>query len=181
MKYLINYKTFNESIIGVNKTINGFHVSKTPISRIDNRFLVDSHLRDKPEGVWFTYEPNKWKEFYYGNVSDSYFMYEIVIDSTNIITLDTIDKINEFNLKYESDKNIYKHEKDSNESVYSMIWTSPNWFNVKKEYYGIEFPNYEELKKDIDFNDVKNHWLTFIDMNSGCIWNEKSVIDFKEI
>jgi len=170
-----------KSMMGLNNTIKGFHISKTPISKIDNRFLVDTHLRDKPEGFWFTYEPNKWEEFYYGNVSDSYFMYEIVIDSTNIITLDSIDKINEFNLKYESDKNIFKHEEYLSESVYSMIWTSPNWFKVKKDYYGIEFPNYEELKNKIDFNDVKNHWLTFIDVNSGCIWNEKSVINFKEI
>ena len=42
------------------------------------------------------------------------------------------------------------------------------------------FPH-EEIKNEIDFNDVKNHWLSFIDVNSGCIWNDNSVIDFKEI
>jgi hypothetical protein len=174
MKYLKLYENF-----GNDKTIKGFHISKTPISKIDDRFLVDDYLRDKPEGFWFTYESDEWKEFYYNNKTDSYFMYEIVIDSTNIITLDSIDKINNFNEKYESDKNIYKHKQDLNETVYSMIWTSPNWFKVKKDYYGIEFPNYEELKNEIDFNDVKNHWLTFIDVNSGCIWNKKAVVNFK--
>lgn len=170
-----------QEIMGLNNTIKGFHISKTPISKIDNRFLVDNHLRDKPEGFWFTYEPNKWKEFYYGDSAENYFQYEITIDPTNIITLDTIDKINEFNRIYESDKYMYDHENDLNESVWGVIWTSPNWFNVKKDYYGIEFPNYEQLKNQIDFNDVKNQWLTFIDVNSGCIWNEKSVIDFKQI
>jgi hypothetical protein len=37
-----------KSMMGLNTTIKGFHISKTPISKIDNRFLVDSHLRDKP-------------------------------------------------------------------------------------------------------------------------------------
>lgn len=164
--------------MGINKITNVYHISKYPISEIDNRFLSKQTPRDKPEGLWFTYNPNRWKDFYMGN-DTNYFLYEITIDRTNFIRLDSIESIEMFNEKYESDKSVFND--DVIEEMYGMIWTAPNWINVKKDYDGIEFPNYEEIKNEIDFNDVKNHWLSFIDVNSGCIWNDNSVIDFKEI
>jgi hypothetical protein len=169
-----------QEMMGTNKTIKVYHISKTPITKIDNRYLSKQTPRDKPEGLWFSYEPNTWKDFYIYDDGD-YFTYEITIDTSNLIKLDSIEKINHFNEKYESHKSIFKQDDDMIQEMYGMIWTAPNWLKVKKDYDGVEFPNFEELKNEIDFDDIKNQWLSFIDVNSGCVWNQNSIIDFEEI
>ena len=94
---------------------------------------------------------------------------EVFLDKIN-----SIEKINEFNNTFESDKPLFTES-------YGMIWTAPNWLKIKKIYDGVEFPNNEKLKKDIDFSDVKNHWLTFIDLNSGCLWNSKALNSIEQL
>ena len=50
-----------------------------------------------------------------------------------------------------------------------------------RKVYWIQLKHYEKLKNDIDMGDVKNHWLTFIDVDSGCVWNNNSIKNIKEI
>ena len=166
-------RILREEIIQSNQ-INVYHVSIEPITNIDNRFLNKQTPRDKPEGIWFTYEPNKWEDYFYSGNFKNFYKYKLTINTSNFLLLDTIEKINEFNEKYKSDKPLF------NES-YSIIWTAPDWIQVKMEYDGVEFPNFEKLKNDIDMSDVKNHWLTFIDVNSGCVWNNNSIKNIEEI
>lgn len=179
MKNLIR-KILKESILGdVVKKV--YHVSTTPITNIDNRFLFKQSPRDKPEGLWFTYDKNRWEEFFYSDNTENYFTYEITIDTSKLIKLDSIEKIDSFNEKYGSEGSIFKQNYETIQEAYNLIWTSPNWMDVKRDYDGIEFPNFEELSNYIDFDNVKNHWLTFIDVNSGCVWNSKSIINFKRV
>ena len=166
-------RALREELLGVNQ-INVYHVSLEPITNIDNRFLKKQTPRDKPEGIWFTYEPNKWKDYFYSSDFKNLYKYKLTIDNSNFLILDTIEKINEFNQEYKSDKPLFGES-------YGMIWTAPDWKSVKMEYDGVEFPNYEKLKNDIDMGDVKNHWLTFIDVDSGCVWNNNVIKNIKEI
>jgi len=151
-----------------------YHTSLEPIVDIDDRFLKVQTPRDKPEGLWFTYDPKDWYNFNYSSSKVKLYTYELKIDNSNFLILDSIEKINEFNNTFESDKPLFTES-------YGMIWTAPNWLKIKKIYDGVEFPNYEKLKKDIDFSDVKNHWLTFIDLNSGCLWNSKALNSIEQL
>ena len=157
----------------LNNQIEVYHISREPIIDIDNRFLTKQTRKDKPEGFWFTYETNKWEDFMYNQTTRKLYKYKLTIDSSNFLILDTIEKLNEFNEEYESDSLFNE--------IYGAIWTGPNWKKVKRDYDGVEFPNYEELKKDIDMLDDKNRWLTFIDVNSGCVWNSKAIKNIEEI
>ena len=166
-----------QEMMGVD-TPNGnvvYHVSLKPIGDIDDRFIKIQSPRDKPDGLWFTYTPKRWSNYYYSSFSkEEIFLYELKIDNSNFLILDSIEKINEFNDTFESDKLLFGES-------YGVIWTGPNWLKVKEIYDGVEFPNYEELKSDIDFSNVKNHWLSFIDINSGCLWNSKALKNIKQI
>ena len=166
-----------QEMMGIN-TPNGivvYHTSLKPIVDVDDRFLKVQSPRDKPEGLWFTYTPEKWGNFFYTSLpKEKLFVYQLKIDNSNFLILDSIEKINEFNDTFESDKPLFGES-------YGMIWTAPNWLKVKEIYDGVEFPNYEEIRADIDFSDVKNQWLTFIDINSGCLWNPRALKNIEQI
>jgi len=109
----------------------------------------------KPEGLWYgigsswvdwtSYEMPGWK----GNN-----LYSVEIDYSNVLVLDTIEKMKKFERQY---------KKQNQYGLKSIDWTE-----VSAKYDGIEIPIYQSSMRFTD-------WYYPWDVASGCIWNPKAI------
>lgn len=130
------------------------HYTSNKIEKLKNYDDKINHF--KPTGLWLSVN-DEWSiwcedhQFYTYNC-DNYWLYEYSIDkSANIIILQNVNDINNFTNKYYSNFKI-------------------NWNDVYKNYDGIGFLNYQEIKSKMDIN-MKSTWYYSIDINCYCIWN----------
>jgi len=112
----------------------------------------------KPNGLWYQIN-NSWvnlcvkynKDAELHKIKPHYafeiknYNIKINVDLTNVIILDTRDKVIEFSEKYGNGEFFI------------------NWIDVANDYKGIEIPNY----KNVNFYKWMNGW----DISSGCIWD----------
>ena len=162
-----------------------------PIFNTYQEFSGFSHSDIKPKGIWYecynwrenrSYQKNleiygsylydedieeylKYEEFYKKYDRD----YELFLDYSNILVIDTYDKLLDFNKTYYDDS-------------YKKI----DWAFVSDHYDGIECcTNYYEIRNILDWRDNfafnSSLWFSQLDIPSGCIWNENAVVNYSLI
>ena len=146
-------------------------------NKLKNNFLYKQEFYFKPRGLWFA-KKNLWSKFLKSqNMNKKYkYEYKLKINFDNILILSNYDEIINFEKKYGKYKK-YNYEK------YFII----NWKKVERDYDGIYFDNYKNNIKKIwnntnyksktDRNRIlKYTWYFSIDIESGCLFNNKSIV-----
>jgi hypothetical protein len=136
-----------------------YHWSRVPILnvKLDYRTYKQNQYLIKPVGLWFSknYEWIDWCESEgFGYSRESSCAYQLEINFTNVLVINTIEKLSWLKSKYKIYKNI-------------------DWNRVATDYDGIYFDNYYEIKSHLITNKLFNEYLWYfgIDVNSGCIFN----------
>lgn len=136
----------------------------------------------KPKGFWYQI---KMGIYDWGQMSWGDHMYAIDICPSKFTTI--ISKPNPRKiLVIETFEDLKKFEEKYHETFFDVL-ENINWERVCKDYGGIEFKNYSQVKSDMYKNMYKmtidqraNYiWFTSIDFNSGCIWNLYIIDGFK--
>jgi len=132
-----------------------------------SKIYYQSGSSDKPKGLWYQINGswNEWCSIEMPHWLDDKVDWELSIDKSNVLIIDTLEKFNLFETKYQA-KHPYL---PSNNYI--------DWKKVCKDYDGIEIPNYMYSKR------FSSMWYYGWDVASGCIWNLKKVkvLSFKEI
>jgi hypothetical protein len=117
----------------------------------------------KPKGVWYQIrdEGSKWGKrasFEWGDR-----LYDLDIDTSNILVINTYEELVAFHEKY------YKVYQILGKISYSHI----DWIRIANEYSGFEINNYYKIKYDDNFDDFNMDygWFYFMDFSSGCVWD----------
>lgn len=153
-----------EPIIILNNKLNPLYFSK--LEKIINKKKTSF----KPIGLWYSCGMG-WYNFCLDNNFGVYKdcnIYQLEIDKSKILSINTIPKLKKFHNKYKETKNNYEFIK---------------WNEVYKEYYGIQFCPFLKTKfrKETDYMQSKLLWYEMIDIDSGCIWNINAIKIFKNI
>jgi hypothetical protein len=158
----------NEDFIPRSVGIIGTRSTNSENDSLDlNKTYQQSDDWGKPNGLWYQINSN-WNNLCNKNNKDTEFYklkkqdvfrvkpYNIVLDInfSNIIIIDSSDKVDEFSRKFEGN------------TIYSIKWN-----NVAKEYKGIEIPNLKNIKH--------YKWMDGWDISSGCIWDLSVIKNYK--
>jgi hypothetical protein len=138
-----------------------------------NRGTIDRSVKytqsdnwSKPSGLWYQFN-NSWINLCIKNNKDAEHMgrkphhafeiknYNITldVDLSEIIILDTPEKVIEFSEKYGN-------------GVFFIKWN-----DVANDYKGIEIPNYKSVSR--------YKWMNSWDISSGCIWDLSAIKNYK--
>ena len=136
-----------------------YHWSRVtiPNAKFDYRSYKQNQYLMKPVGLWFS-KNHEWIDWCesegYGYSRETSYVYKLDIKFSNVLIIDTIEKLFWLKSKYGIFKNI-------------------NWDQVALDYDGIYFDNYYEIKSHLRTNRLFNEYLWYfgIDVNSGCIFN----------
>ena len=135
--------------------------SETPWSGFRNvrQFKPKKDLRDsyfyKPQGLWYSCGTawRDWLEAENWQPADYQYAYEIIIDPSHMLIIDSEKALDKFNQKY-------SFKRDYGDLI--------NWHKVAKDYAGIEICPYQWSYRYVN-------WYYPWDVASGCIWNEKAI------
>jgi len=159
-------KILNEDFVPRSVNVIGTRSVNTDNNTIDlNRTYEQSNNWSKPNGLWYQIN-GKWNRLCNINNREAEYRnykkhdvfqikkYNITlnIDFTDILILDTRDKVVDFSEKYGNGEFFV------------------NWKNVVEHYKGIEIPNY----KSVNYYKWMNGW----DIDSGCIWDLTAIKNY---
>jgi len=153
-----------------NQDVNFYHWSHKPIEKIENRSYLQTSYSLKSKGFWFSKNTEwiDWCENYGCCYSkDSSHMYKLKIDFSNVLIIDTLEKLISFESKY---------------CDYYSVCKNINWNRVASDYSGIYFDNYHEIKSNLFAQrkiDLTLSWYYGLDVNSGCVFDCKIIKDFE--
>lgn len=166
-----------EPIIILNNKLNPLYFSN--LEKIINKKKTSF----KPNGLWYSCGVS-WYNFCLDNefgdwcVYKDCNVYQLEIDKSKILSINTIPKLIKFHNKYKETKNkITKNKITKTNHEYIK------WNEVYKEYYGIHFCPFLKTKfrKETNYMQSKLLWYLSIDVDSGCIWNINAIKNFKNI
>ena len=139
--------------------------------------------KGKPNGFWYSCG-DSWKHFASTNdnvyLPKAYhwdpnkYLYHIKLNPDKILFIRNLDEFKTFTTQYSVDKN------DNHQFDFPLI----NWFDVAKDYSGIEIcPYLSELKPSniIGFKfsvyntPDQDAWYYYWDVASGCVWNKEGI------
>ncbi len=122
----------------------------------------------KPIGLWFSIG-NAWVKWcieagFSTCDIETCNIYEAELNLEKIYLVDSFDKLKELHSNYYL---------DTNERII-------NWIKLAKEYDGIMFTNYANIKKYILENNMLGMytWFMCVDVESVCIWNKNALKSF---
>ncbi len=132
------------------------HLSKYPIYKLEERHYIQKS-DDKPDGFWYGFG-DKWIDWaeIAGPEYQGEYVYEVDINSSNVLQIKNYSEITEFTKEYRSSKQIIP-------GVIFFI----DWPRIELKYDGIEINPYIGQAR---LND-KTIWYYSWDISSGCIWN----------
>ncbi len=142
-----------------------FHYSNEVLSK--DKLYDDLSSEDdigKPTGLWLSCN-NEWKEFVDNSgmkeleLFDINYEYEVEIDDSKLLKINTYEDLMEFINKYKINKEIIF-----------------DWTEVKKDYDGIIFNNYRNIKYKLLSDKNMILWYYAIDINCACIWRPTKVV-----
>ena len=144
-----------------------YHYTDKIIEILDHKKYKQNNY--KPSGLWFS-KNNEWYEWCISegfNISGLNNKYELGIDFEDILIIDTIDKLINFNDEYSI---------CSSSSIMTI-----DWLNISTKYKGIFFDNYLNIKHYLSINDLmyKFIWYYAIDVSSGCIFDISAIKSFQ--
>ena len=142
----------------------------------------------KPHGLWYSCGVS-WYNFCLDNefgdwcVYKDCNVYQLEIDKSKILSINTIPKLKNFHNKYKETKNKITKNKITKNKITKTNHEYIKWNEVYKEYYGIHFCPFLKTKfrKETNYMQSKLLWYLSIDVDSGCIWNINAIKNFKNI
>jgi hypothetical protein len=118
----------------------------------------------KPCGLWLS-QGLDWKEWcedeHFSTCNlDTCYIYSTNLKKDTLCIIDSFESLNAFQVKYQKED--------------SHI----DWQAVARDYDGICFENYHDVKRDYLYTSrsIKGIWILAIDVNSACIWNPSNVL-----
>lgn len=146
-------------IVKAEDNLKRTHITKQELNLRSRR--QSPNPNHKPKGLWYAID-NDWKEWCKSEW-DSWldkcdFEYELDIDMTNVLLLDSVDAIITFDATY---------RKDLVPNILSMI----DWKAVANDYSGIEISPYQWMLR----LDHRISWYYGWDVASGCIWDKNAI------
>lgn len=148
------------------------HLTFNHYSRDNNLVLkndfYDQSMHFKPRGLWLA-QFDDWKKTCEDiGIGCGKNKYEMLIDMTDIIVIDTTEKLIEFTEKY-----INK---------YFIV----NWKLVFETYKGIYVNNYDKIKFELyekykSINSIKYSWFYACDVSSCCVNDISCVVNYKHV
>jgi hypothetical protein len=134
---------------------NIFELKDVPTSQVGKNIM-------KPNGFWIS-EEQAWKEWCNTsgcfNVSDAYVFQVEMRDDANLYVVDSLKSLHSLQSAY-----------------YDPKLFSIDWGRLAKDYAGIRFANYEEVKKELGDFPPEYTWFMMVDINSVCIWRPSEAI-----
>ena len=138
-------------------------MSKTPVKLVAKKYNQKNDL--KPRGFWYSID-DEWKTWVQSEMPEWLGEHEYLVDigDSNILFLDTPDKIINFHKEYRQPHDMV--------DWHGMV----DWNRVSQTYNGIEINPYQwSLRLEL-------LWYYGWDVASGCIWNlEKVTLKVKNI
>lgn len=143
------------------KEMASFHMSRKSIdsiNSIENKYELD----DKPKGFWYSCEHEwlNWVRIEMPDREEEHY-YDVQLDYSKILIIDTFDKFKEFDTKYGVTQS----------SSYGDRYI--NWKKVSQDYSGIEICPYQYRAKNSMY--LEYTWYITWDIASGCIWNKDAI------
>lgn len=137
------------------------HYSKRELPTYLKKTLAVPQMGLLPKGFWF-YKNSEWIDWCSENNcldESTNYCYRIAVDFSNILVIDTFEKLNDFCDRFSRKDN------------------SIDWYFVQKFYKGVYFDNYQQIRHKIKELDVNSMiWYNAIDVCSGCIFNTSTVL-----
>lgn len=120
----------------------------------------------KPVGLWLA-NGNDWMDASDEmGIGTSNYRYKIIVDMSNIIIIDDIEKLIEFVEKYKS-------------SYYGF-----DWKRVSEIYKGIYVTNYQRIKQMLSMRHMINFeytWFFALDISSCCVTDISCVLSVEKL
>jgi len=128
------------------------HMSKQPMELEQRSYNQDTGF--KPNGFWYGFG-QEWINWCKSEMPEwvGKYIYEVNINNSNILRINTFNELIEFNQKY---------------AVDTRGMSQIDWKKVTNEYDGIEINPYQYKAR------LKLLWYYGWDIASGCIWNLKN-------
>ena len=142
------------------------HMTDNIITEIDfDCYTTSISGLEKPIGFWYSIN-TQWIEWVKIEMPhwEKPYLYEIHVNKNRIIQIHNFQELMEFLNKYED-----------TELKYGL--KQLHWDDVAKDYAGIEFLNYRDIKYNYDYGKLPL-WFTCIDISSGCIWDKSGLNSF---
>lgn len=140
------------------------HFSRDPDLVIKNR---DKEHNFKPQGLWLA-DGDDWRDVCDIGIGCGEHKYEVVVDMTDILVIDTVDGLVEFGEKYIN-------------SAYRKV----DWSLFFKSYKGIYVKNFHRIKYDILKLDplalIKYSWFIALDVSSCCVNDTSCIVNYRKI
>lgn len=158
-----------------------YHWSKKPIttvrdfvSQVGKTFDISDRSAElqKPKGLWYGIGTS-WSEFigeddYYDEDFSNKYLYELTIDKSKILVIDSDDKLKDFNKRFKTEQVI------TDNGILVTVTTGINWDLVSKHYCGIEVV-VTKLSQNVKGYGSGFKFLESWDVDSGCIWNTSCI------
>ena len=148
-----------------------YHFTKKPLHYEDIKKIKQNKFNLKPAGLWLSKE-NEWLDFcleegFHYSKQDIIYKYNVQFNQNRMCIINTIQKVKELNEKY-------------NFTFFNKKFYI-NWDEMSKDYDGIIFDNYKEIRQIIIKDSIDNNlWFLGIDVNCAVIWNIECITSFIE-
>lgn len=132
--------------------------------KFKSKIYTEKYVHNKPEGLWYGMG-DSWIDWVRHEMPawESNNLFKLDLDESKIIKLNNEEELLAFNKKY-------------GEELCGTI-KYIDWFEVSKNYSGIEIPNYLwSLRMD-----RRVSWYYGWDVASGCVWGEDAIISIDKI
>lgn len=177
------------------------HASRRKINHKIYKIRQIEKIYVKPVGLWYA-ENELWLKIARDEMNKPYsladdYFYKIELkytdidnpDKRRVLKISTNKDFDRFTFKYGG---FLFHKYGKHKHIYILI----NWFNVSKDYGGIEITSYlKDRRRLVEKNKKKYEkkfmikeescamltWFTTFDIPSGCVWNPKAIKSFSEI
>lgn len=134
-----------------------YHVSHKPISSLKRSSQRPMDI--KPDGIWYALGGD-WSDFaeLIGLTgTGTQYVYEIEVDYSKVLKLDSVQKVIDFSEKYSA-------------AMHGLPLI--NWQAVAEDWSGVEFsPYFRQIR-------MKLMWYASVDVPSGCVWEPSAVTKF---
>ncbi len=149
-----------------------FHYSTEPFTLKFKKYIQNEDSA-KPEGLWFS-KNTEWIDWCESEElflsKDSAIVNELSIDFTNILVIDSIEKLKWLSSKFCLD-NIIFHG------------INIDWCKVASQYDGVYFDNYYSIQEQLRAENLFHEYLWYftVDINSGCIFTTDKIIKINQV
>lgn len=120
----------------------------------------------KPRGLWLAKGDEWLKACNKMGMGCAKYKYEIIVDMTDIIVIDSVEKLIEFT------------------QTYRLNFFSIDWAKVFSTYKGIFINNYKMIKSSMMFTDVlrgfEYTWFLGCDISSCCIVDTSCIVSYSK-